>query len=135
MSGFSDFTEIRAWQEARSLVKLIYLNSGKTGQLGRDFRFADQMRRAGVSIMSNIAEGFSRGGNREFARFLDIARGSCSELRSLLYVAADVGHLFRAEAELMAEKVQAIAAKIGSLTTYLRTRLEEPTDSYLTKDI
>ncbi len=80
------FEDIEAWKEARELVKNIY---DKFKDI-RDYSFKDQIQRASVSVMSNIAEGFDRGTNKEFIQFLVIARGSLSELRSLLYNALDL---------------------------------------------
>jgi four helix bundle protein len=86
------FEDLIAWQKARELTKEIYLVTAK-GAFARDRGLCDQMRRAAVSIMSNLAEGFDRGSRPEFHRFLVIAKGSCAELRSQLYVAIDAGYL------------------------------------------
>ena len=89
MAGFE---ELVAWQKARELTKCIYQITSY-GELSRDFGLRDQIRRAAVSIMSNIAEGYERGGRTEFHQFLVIAKASCAEVRSQLYVAYDVGYL------------------------------------------
>ena len=89
MAGFE---ELIAWQRARKLAKEIYRLTS-TGAFAKDFGLRDQIRRAAVSIMSNIAEGYERGGRAEFHQFLVIAKGSCGEVRSQLYVANDVGYL------------------------------------------
>src|SRR4030043_671338 len=86
------FEDLIAWQKARELTKNIYKVT-KQGDFFKDFGLRDQIRRASVSIMSNIAEGFERGGRSEFHQFLVIAKGSCAELRSQLYVSLDVGHI------------------------------------------
>ncbi len=86
------FEDLIAWQKARELAKNIYRVT-KIGEFLKDFGLRDQIRRASVSIMSNIAEGFERGGRSEFHQFLVIAKGSCAELRSQLYVALDVGYI------------------------------------------
>lgn len=86
------FEDIRAWQEARNLVKMIYLLTDE-GKLAKDFGLRDQLRRAAVSAMANIAEGFDCDSNIEFARFLGIARRSAVEVQSLLYAALDVGYI------------------------------------------
>jgi four helix bundle protein len=86
------FEELVAWQKARSLTSQIY-RATETGTISRDFGLKDQLRRAAVSIMANIAEGFERGKPTEFHQFLSIAKGSCGELRSHLYVAVDAGYL------------------------------------------
>ncbi|MCA1795701.1 MAG: four helix bundle protein [Desulfotignum sp.] len=86
MAGFEGLV---AWQKARELTRNIYQVTGE-GDFARDFGLKDQIRRAAVSIMSNIAEGYDRGGRAEFHQFLVIAKGSCAEVRSQLYVAYDV---------------------------------------------
>ena len=92
MSLIKRFEDIRAWQEARLLTKEIYRLSGE-GAFSQDFGLRDQIRRAAVSAMSNIAEGFDCVTKKEFARFLEIARRSTVEVQSLLYVALDVGYI------------------------------------------
>ena len=93
MTGnISDFEDLIAWKKARVLTKLIYQMTS-TGAFAKDFGLRDQIRRASVSVMSNIAEGFERGGRREFHQFLVIAKASCAEVRAQLYVALDVGYI------------------------------------------
>lgn len=82
------FEDIESWKEARLLVKEIYKNYSNI----KDYGFKDQIQRAAISVMSNIAEGFDRGSNKEFVQFLVIARGSVSEIRSLNYAALDRLH-------------------------------------------
>jgi four helix bundle protein len=86
------FEDLIAWQKAREMTKAIYELTGK-GLFARDFGLRDQIRRAAVSVMSNIAEGFDRGGRSEFHQFLVIAKGSCAEVRSQLYIAKDIGYI------------------------------------------
>ncbi|MFA6100329.1 MAG: four helix bundle protein [Patescibacteria group bacterium] len=83
------FEDILAWKLSRELVGQVYSNLKGC----RDYGFKDQIQRACISIMNNIAEGFDRKGDREFLRFLKIAKGSCAEVRSMLYVAEDIGYL------------------------------------------
>lgn len=83
------FEDIFAWRKAGELTMLIYKNF----QNCRDFSFRDQIQRASVSIMNNIAEGFERQTNKEFSRFLYIAKGSAGEVRSMLYLAVKLGHI------------------------------------------
>jgi len=90
------FEDIQAWQTARELTCQIYAAS-KTGEFARDFGLRDQIQRASVSAMANIAEGFERGGDREFLQFLSQAKGSCGEVRSHLYVALDQHYLPEAQ--------------------------------------
>jgi four helix bundle protein len=86
------FEDIESWKKARVLTQQIYRVSGE-GTFSRDFALRDQIRRASVSIMSNIAEGFERDGNKEFAQFLSIAKGSVGEVKSQFYVALDAGFI------------------------------------------
>ncbi len=86
------FEDVIAWQKARELTKAIY---GVTQQsaFAKDWGLTGQLQRATVSIMANIAEGFERGKPREYLHFLAIAKASCAEVRSHLYVALDIGYL------------------------------------------
>jgi four helix bundle protein len=86
------FEDLRVWQKGIELVKEIYLLS-KEGELSKDFSLRDQLRRASVSIPTNIAEGFERYSRKEYLNFLNIAKGSAGELRSLLRVALEVEYL------------------------------------------
>jgi len=83
------FEDIQTWQKSQELVMLCYKNFGNN----RDFSFRDQISRAAISIMNNIAEGFERASNNEFRKFLFIARGSCGEVRSMLYVALELKYI------------------------------------------
>ncbi len=82
MAAIRRCEEMLAWQKARELVRAVYAASG-SGPFAKDFAMRDQIRRAALSIMSNIAEGLAKGNRKEFARFLDIARGSAAEVQSL----------------------------------------------------
>lgn len=86
------FEDLRVWQKGIELVKQIYILT-KEGELSRDFGLRDQLRRASVSISTNIAEGFERSTRKEYLNFLNIAKGSAGEVRSLLRVALEVGYL------------------------------------------
>lgn len=88
MAKFERFEEMDAWKKARGLVNAVYTITS-AGEFARDFGLRDQMRRACVSVLSNIAEGFERGGNKEFCQFLATAKGSCGEVRAQLYIALD----------------------------------------------
>ena len=90
------FEDLDVWQVARELVRDVYALT-RRDSLRRDPGFADQVRRAAVSTMNNIAEGFERGSDKEFIRFLFIARGSVGEVRSLLYVALDQSYINKDE--------------------------------------
>ena len=82
------FEDLDAWKVARELSNLIYAFGRESG-FARDYGFKDQIQRAAVSVMNNIAEGFERGSNKDFAKFLFIARASTGEVRSMLYLALD----------------------------------------------
>ena len=89
MATIEKFEDLICWQKARELTKEIY----KSLKDCRDFGFKDQIQRASVSVLSNIAEGFERGTQQEFLNYLYIAKGSAGEVRAQLYVALDVGYL------------------------------------------
>jgi len=88
-SKIEKFEDILAWQESKELVVLVYREFKNC----RDYGFCDQIRRAVVSIMNNIAEGYERKGNKEFAKFLYISKGSCAEVRSMLYAAVELEYI------------------------------------------
>lgn len=88
MTKITRFEDLNCWKEARKLVKKIYKIS-EEGKFGKDYGLKDQSRRASVSIMTNIAEGFSRYHRKESIRFFDFAQSSAAEVQSLLYVAED----------------------------------------------
>ena len=92
MATIKRFEEIKAWQEARALAKMVY-DATRHGGLAKDFGLKDQIQRAAVSVASNIAEGFARNWNKEFVKFLWIAKGSATEVQSQLYTAKDVGYI------------------------------------------
>lgn len=119
MSAFQRFEDIEAWQKARELTKAIYALSND-GQFARDFGLRDQIRRASVSIMSNIAEGFGRGGNKEFIQFLSTAKGSASEVQAQLYVALDAGYINQDQFQKLYSETEATARMIAGLLRYLQ---------------
>jgi four helix bundle protein len=108
------FEDLVAWQNARMLTNQVYVVTGG-GPFNKDFGLKDQMRRAAVSIMANVAEGFERSKRTEFHQFLSIAKGSCGELRSHLYVAADAGYLNTEEFAALSSQVTEFGRIIGGL--------------------
>ena len=88
------FEDLRVWQKGIELVKQIYLIT-REGEISKDFSFRDQLRRASVSVPTNIAEGFERYSRKEYVNFLNYAKGSAGEVRSLLRVALEIGYLDR----------------------------------------
>jgi len=114
------FEDFIAWQKARHLSRKIYQATNLPG-FSRDFALKDQIRRSAISIMSNIAEGFERGRAAEFHQFLSIAKASCAELRSQLYVAFDANYLSDAQFhELMSN-----ATEVGQVIGGLRVAVEK----------
>lgn len=119
MATFKKFEDIQAWQKAREITKRVYFISNQ-GEFARDFSLRDQMKRASVSIMANIAEGHGRKSRSEFANFLNIARGSAIELQSHLYVALDMKYIDRAEFHETYEMLEEVSRMTVSLAKYLR---------------
>ena len=113
------FEDIEAWKRAREVTKTIYLLSS-TGDFSRDYGLKDQIRRAAVSVMSNIAEGFERDGNREFISFLKIAKASCGEARSQLYVALDQDFISRDDFEKANSQLNQTSRLIAGFMNYLK---------------
>lgn len=102
-----NFKELRIWQKGRLLVKDIYILTEKL-PVDEQYNMISQMRRAALSIVSNIAEGSGRGTDKDFSRFIDIATGSAFELESMIYVGFDLGYYSKEEMELNIEKIQVI---------------------------
>ena len=119
MPTIKSFEDIEAWQRAREIAKKIYLITS-SGEFSRDFGLKDQIRRSSVSIMSNIAEGFERDGNKEFIYFLSIAKGSCGEATSQLYVAMDQGSISAEDFKWTYDQLSQTGRMIGGLMNYLR---------------
>lgn len=113
------FEDLVVWKEARELVRVVYKLTCKS-PFKNDFGMRDQIQRASVSIMNNIAEGFERDNNNEFVRFLVISKGSAGELRSLLYVALDPEYISKEEFDIIYNKTEIISRKISKFITYLQ---------------
>ena len=126
MSTIRRFEDIRGWQTARDLTREIYTVS-RRGQFAQDYGLRDQMRRASVSIMSNIAEGFESDTRAQFIRFLGHARASAGELRAQLYVALDVGYLEQDEFETLFDQVDKASRQLSRFISYLRAHPERQT--------
>ena len=109
------FEDLWIWQEARELAKLIYLDFADL----KDYGFKDQIQRAGVSSMNNIAEGFERDTNPEFSRFLKISKGSCGEALSMYFLAEDLSYLDSETADKRRNKARRLSAGIASLISHL----------------
>ncbi len=120
MAKFSKFEEIQAWQKARDVALLIYKITADE-HFAKDWGLKDQIRRASVSIMANIAEGHGRRTNVEFANFLNIARGSAAEVQSHLYVALGLNYITKDDFEKLYQALTEISRMTLSLAQYLRT--------------
>ena len=118
MGTFKKFEEIECWKKARELTRRIYEVSGK-GNFAKDFGLKDQIRRAAVSIMSNIAEGHDRSGRGEFVQFLANAKGSAAEVRCQLYVAFDQDYINEKEFETLTDLAIEISRMLAGLMNYL----------------
>jgi four helix bundle protein len=112
------FEDLEVWQKARELNKAVYAVSN-VGAFARDFKLRGQACDASVSVMGNIAEGFERGGNREFAQFLSIAKGSCGELRSHMVAAMDVGYIAQQQHQQISDKAIEVSRMISGLMGHL----------------
>ena len=108
------FEELIAWQKARALTHSVY-KATQQGKFAKDFGLSGQIQRAAVSVMSNIAEGFERGGRGEFHQFLSTAKASCAEVRSQLYVALDVGYLSDSVFRTLFLQAEEVARIVGGL--------------------
>lgn len=119
MAKFTKFEDIGAWQKARSLSKKIYPLTDYS-KFNNDFALIRQMRRSAGSIMDNIAEGFGRGGNKEFIHFLQIALGSSYEFKSQLYRATDQMYITEIDFKELYTQANEIGKMINGLLTYLK---------------
>lgn len=108
------FEDLVAWQKARYLTKAIYQVT-RQDNFAKDFGLAGQIQRASVSIMSNIAEGFERGNSGDYHRFLSIAKASCGEVRSQLYVALDIGYLQQSDFDQLSAQAEEVSKVISGL--------------------
>ena len=118
------FEELECWQEARILVGLVYGAINKSEKLKRDFGLRDQLARAAVSVMSNIAEGFSRQSNKEFIRFLFISKSSASEVQSIIYAALDLGYVNKDSFDKIYGHADKVSQIDSGLIKYLFSQLK-----------
>ena len=119
MATFKRFEDILAWQKAREITNQVYKGT-TAGTFSKDFGLRDQLRRASVSIMANIAEGFGRRSDKEFANFLNIAHGSAAECQSHLYVALDLEYLKKEEFDRLYKAFDECSRMIIGLSHHLR---------------
>lgn len=123
MSGVERFEDLIAWQKARALTKAIYQVTQR-GAFAKDYGLAGQIQRAAVSIMSNLAEGFERGGDGDFHRFIVMAKASCAEVRSQLYVALDTGYLNAGEFQQLQSQAEEVARLVGGLRASVERKMK-----------
>ena len=109
------FENLRIWQESRLFVNEIYHLMSKV----KDYGFKDQIQRAAVSIMNNIAEGNESGSDSKYINYLNIAKGSCSEVRSMLYLCLDFGYCSEEKYQELYDKAQSISSGLNKLIKYL----------------
>ena len=113
------FEDLEVWQGARDVVNAVY-KASSNGAFVRDYALRDQIRRAAVSIPSNIAEGFSRHSNKEFIQFLFISKGSAAEVQSQLYTALDQGYISQEAFDKIYGQIEVVAKQLSRLITYLK---------------
>jgi four helix bundle protein len=113
------FEDVIAWQKARVLTRAVY-EATQRGTFARDWGLTSQMQRAAVSVMSNIAEGFERGTPKEYLYFLSVAKASCAEVRSHLYVALDIGYIDQPTFVALLERSDEIARMLSGLRTAIQ---------------
>jgi four helix bundle protein len=117
--AIKDFEELEIWKFGRELTNQVYAVSSR-GNFSKDYVLRDQIRRSAVSIMSNIAEGFERGGNPELIQFLCIAKGSCGEVRCQLYIALDQHYLEKSAGEALISSFRKLSIMINKFVEYLK---------------
>ena len=122
--GVSRFEDLIGWQKSRELYKHAQILTSK-GLLKQDFPLRDQMRRSSLSVMSNIAEGFDRGGDKEFVQYLYVSKGSCSEYRSQLYAAQDAGYIDSDEFVTAYELADETSRILQGLINAIKKRVEK----------
>ena len=119
MAKINKFEDIESWKRARRFANEVYRVTG-TEKFARDFGLRDQIRRAAISILSNIAEGFERGGDNEFLQFLSIAKGSCGEARAQLYIALDQAYISPSQFDILFKSANEMSQLIAGFMKYLR---------------
>lgn len=116
---YKNFEDVPVWQKARGFVKDVFDLIKANKKLSLDYSLADQFRRAAYSIMLNIAEGFERGSNKDFAHFVTIAKASAGEVRAILYVLSDNGYIAENDFTKMKEKIVELSTHLYNFEKYL----------------
>ena len=120
MATNKSFEQLPVWQSAKLLAVKAYRAAAK-GKLREDYGLISQIQKSAVSVSSNIAEGFERGSKREFIQFLYVAKGSCGELRSQLFVAKDIGYIDDADSKRLSKQARDVSRQIPGFIEYLKT--------------
>ena len=120
------FEDIKAWQEARKLVKSVYSVINESEKFQKDFRLVNQIQGAAVSSMANISEGFARKSNREFAQYLFISKSSAAEVQSHLYVALDQGYITQEAFDTIYAQCEKVSKMDSAFIKYLNSQLKKP---------
>jgi four helix bundle protein len=121
MPVYRDFEDLPIWKESRDLTVGIYKLTNE-GKLAKDWCLTNQIRSASLSISSNIAEGFDRSSRKEFIRFLYIAKGSVSEVRSQILVCIELGYVEKNESKILLDRTKSLAKQIGALISFLKKK-------------
>lgn len=124
MGKIERFEDLIAWQKARELTREVY-KATRQGAFAKDWGLSGQIQRAVVSIMSNVAEGFERGGRGEFHQFLSTAKASCAEVRSQLFVALDVGYLDSTTFDRLMQQAEEVGRIVGGLRASVQRQKED----------
>ena len=119
MATVERFEDLEVWRKARDVVSAVY-QASSDGVFSRDYALRDQIRRAAISIPSNISEGFARRGNREFVQFLFIAKGSAAEVENQLYLALDQSYITQEEFNSVYEGLELLSKQLSKFITYLK---------------
>ena len=119
MGKIQRFEDIEAWQNGRDLKRRVYEFS-RSVEFAKDFALREQIRRAVISVTANIAEGFERGGNKEFMQFLSTAKGSCGEVRDHLYTALDEKYITKQSFEEAYDSAVRVSRMISGFIAYLQ---------------
>jgi four helix bundle protein len=139
MATITHFEDLEVWRKAREFAKKIYRISSE-GDFGKDFTLRNNIRESSGSIMDNIAEGFERGGKKEFIQFLGFSKGSAGETRSQLYRALDYGYLSQSMFESLKKEAEEISRMIYGFSSYLNSssirgsKFHEPRELYGSHD-
>lgn len=119
MATAKKFEELEVWIKAKDVSVTVYKLTND-GEFKKDFGLRDQIRRASVSVVSNIAEGFERNGTKEFAQFLSLAKGSAGEIRAQLYIAKELNYINEIDFNLLIGKVTEVSKMLSGLMGYLK---------------